>query len=280
MNGKDVSSLFSYYYRSFRGDRNFFISALNSASRIFLVLCLAFLSAGCSIQKHGDKTAATGTKNKMGVPDLLAPRPGQIRKLPDIELVLTPQIEQLIDYYRREQYTVQEGINNRRKYERMLNEVFRDEGVPPTLINLALIESRFEPEKESRAGAVGMWQFMSDTGRLYGLQVGWFEDQRKDPILSSIAAARHLYDLYLKYNDWYLAVAAYNRGTAGIDAAMKKSGAATFFELVRTGAICDESARFVYRFVALCFIMNDLERYGFASSRGRMASGASNRARY
>ena len=93
-----------------------------------------------------------------------------------------------------------------------LKKVFKDEGVPPELIYLGIVESAFKPNARSRAGALGMWQFMEGTAKKYGLTVDFWEDERLDPWLSSRASAKYLNFLYSTFGDWNIALASYNCG--------------------------------------------------------------------
>lgn len=97
-------------------------------------------------------------------------------------------------------------------------------GMPLELRMLPVIESALSPVARSRAGAVGLWQFMLSTGRSYGLEITSFIDQRQDPLLATQAACRFLKDLYDMYGDWTLALAAYNCGPGNVNKAMRRAG--------------------------------------------------------
>jgi hypothetical protein len=152
------------------------------------------------------------------------------------------------------------SIARKEKLYPVLAEIFDDQGVPHELLNLALIESGYDTHAESSAGAVGLWQFMKGTAEQYGLKVSFIEDQRRDPILSTIAAAKHLRDLYLKYKDWYIALAAYNAGTTTINRALKKSGAPNFWALLKHGGLSKQTQEFVPRFIAASLLSTEQEK--------------------
>jgi membrane-bound lytic murein transglycosylase D len=190
------------------------------------------------------------------------------RMLPKPEFGVTPEVQRELDYFlTRERSTVVEVLQRRQDQQQMLEKVFEGEGVPAELLNVAAIESRFDPKALSPAGARGMWQFMKSTAKVYGLKVSGKLDERTDPIRSSIAAARHLRDLFLNFNDWHLALAAYNAGLGRINKLVSRRGETDFWELVRAGELSSETARFVPRVIALTMIVNDPDRYGFASPK-------------
>ena len=163
---------------------------------------------------------------------------------------------------RRDASFVREGLARRNQNYVLLSRIFEDEGVPRDLLNLAMIESGFRKEARSSMGAIGMWQFMKQTGRNYGLVVSSKEDQRKDLILSTIAAARHLKDLFIDHGDWYLALAAYNAGPAAVARAVQRAGSDSFWQLARSGKLPRQTARFVPKLIAAVILARTADRYG------------------
>lgn len=105
-----------------------------------------------------------------------------------------------------------------------MKEIFDKYDVPEELIYLAIIESALNPNAVSKAGATGIWQFMYTTGKMYDLEVNTFIDDRRDPYKATDAAARHLHDLYKIFNDWGLAIAAYNCGPGNVRKAIARAG--------------------------------------------------------
>ena len=105
------------------------------------------------------------------------------------------------------------------------------EGLPVELRALPIIESALSPTAVSPVGAVGLWQFMPTTGKSYGLEINSLVDERRDPLRSTEAACRYLKDLYAIYNDWTLAIAAYNCGPGNVNKAIARSGGKTFWEI-------------------------------------------------
>ncbi len=140
-------------------------------------------------------------------------------------------------------------------YFPIFDQVFDYYGLPNELKYLSIIESALNPRAYSRARAVGIWQFMYGTGKIYGLTINSIVDERLDPFKSTHAAARFLKDLYKKYNDWTLAIAAYNCGPGNVSKAIRRSGGKTnywdlYFYLPR------ETRGYVPAFIAAAYVMN------------------------
>ncbi len=123
---------------------------------------------------------------------------------------------------KRDKFEIMLGM--RERFFPMIEDIFDYYGLPAELKYLAVIESALNPNAVSRMGATGLWQFMYSTGRAYGLTINSVVDERRDPIKSTHAAARYLKDLYGIYNDWALAIAAYNCGPGNVNKAIRRSG--------------------------------------------------------
>jgi len=134
--------------------------------------------------------------------------------------------------------------------------------LPDELKYLAIIESGLNPRAVSRARAVGLWQFMSATGKYYGLNNDWYVDDRMDPEKATDAACRYLKDLYRMFNDWELALAAYNTGPGNVRKAIRRSGyQKSFWEIYPN--LPRETRSYVPQFVAIIYTMNHLDQHNF-----------------
>ncbi|MBF0329719.1 MAG: transglycosylase SLT domain-containing protein [Nitrospirae bacterium] len=149
------------------------------------------------------------------------------------------------------------------KYIDIMKDVLKEKEMPEELVFLPIVESGFNPNAYSRARAVGPWQFISATGKRYGLVIDWWRDERKDPVKSTGAAASYLKDLYQMFGSWKLALAAYNAGEGRISKAMKRSGAEDYWGLLNTKQIKPETKEYVPRYIAATMIANTPENYGF-----------------
>lgn len=136
-------------------------------------------------------------------------------------------------------------------------------GVPTELVWLSMIESGHNPTIVSPAGAAGLWQFMPDAGRTYGLTVDRWVDERLDPERSTQAASRYLSDLYRRFGSWELAIASYNMGYGGLARSIRKFNSNDFWELVRYEAgVPWETTLYVPKIFALSIVMNNKKAFG------------------
>jgi membrane-bound lytic murein transglycosylase D len=149
------------------------------------------------------------------------------------------------------------------KYLRMMKNILREEGIPEDMAYLALVESGFNTRAYSRRRAAGPWQFISATGRRYGLKVDWWVDERRDPVKSTKAAARYLKDLYDMFGSWSLAMAAYNAGEGKVRRALSRTRSHDYWGLLSTRHIKRETKNYVPSFIAAKLIATNPEEYGF-----------------
>ncbi len=189
-----------------------------------------------------------------------------------------PRVAYYIDYFTgigRERFQV--WLERMPRYEAFVRQELTSRGLPGDLVYLALIESGFSTVAVSRSRAVGMWQFMSATGKGYGLTINAWVDERRDPIKATDAAARYLTDLTRQFGSHYLAAAAYNGGPGrvgrgllrisslqgGGDDATDPTSDDMFFELAETSSIHQETKDYVPKLIAAALVAKDPESYGF-----------------
>jgi membrane-bound lytic murein transglycosylase D len=182
----------------------------------------------------------------------------------DLPLTVNDYVLSYLNFFRtpRGRTIVETGLRRGGRYRAMIARILREEGLPQDLIYLAQAESAFQPLALSRAGARGIWQFMSYRGREYGLQRSWWVDERQDPEKATRAAARHLRDLYAMFGDWYLAMAAYNSGPAVVARAIERTGYADFWELYKRNVLPRETRNYVPIILALTLMSKDAAHYG------------------
>jgi membrane-bound lytic murein transglycosylase D len=182
----------------------------------------------------------------------------------DIPIVVNDQVEYFIEYFQtthRKAFTRWLGRSER--YIPMMKELLRENGLPEDLVYMALIESGFNPKAYSRRKASGPWQFIYRTGKRYGLKANWWIDERRDPEKSTIAAAKHLKDLYDQFSCWYLAAAGYNAGAGKISRAIRRYQTEDFWELTKHRYLKRETKNYVPKMIAAALIAKEPEKYGF-----------------
>lgn len=193
--------------------------------------------------------------------DLVQDRLSCIEK--EIPLTYNNTVKSFIDYFtvRNREYTKSVAALQS-KYFPMIERYLKEYGLPDELKYLSIVESGLNPKARSRAGAVGLWQFMPLTGRLdYGLSENWYYDEKMDMEKATIAACRYLSFLYKYFdNDWQMALAAYNSGPGNIRKAIRKSGyKRTFWEVYPY--LLRETRSYVPQFIAIAYSMNYMEEH-------------------
>ena len=146
-------------------------------------------------------------------------------------------------------------------YHPMFEEVLARYGVPEELKYLTIVESAMNPMATSRVGAAGLWQFMYTTGKHYDLEVNSIVDDRRDPYKSTVAAARYLSDLHDVFDDWILAIAAYNCGPGNINKAIARSGGKRdYWEIY--SFLPHETRGYIPAFIAATYVMTYYPEHG------------------
>jgi len=162
-------------------------------------------------------------------------------------------------YLYKKRTLVTKVIGRSYDYFPVFEQVLKDKSMPLELKNLAIVESALNTDARSWCGALGIWQFMPQTGRIYKLKIDSLVDERKDVQLSTQAATAFLNNLYNQYHDWYLAIAAYNCGSGNVNKAIKKvrrhRGRRADFWAIKP-YLPKETQGYVPAFIAACYMMN------------------------
>lgn len=187
-----------------------------------------------------------------------------------IELPYNQIVRSYIDrYVKRNRTLVEEMLGMSLYYMPIFEQALEKEGLPLELKYLPVIESALNPNAVSRAGAAGLWQFMVGTGKGLGLEVNSLVDERRDPYRSSEKAATYLKDLHSIYNDWSLAIAAYNCGPANVNKALKRAGGEgkDFWDIYNY--LPRETRGYVPAFIAANYVMTYFKRHNISPGLAR-----------
>lgn len=192
-------------------------------------------------------------------------QPNEGRRLQFSKAVMeNPRVHYFINYFsKRQKEPFAKALARSGKYFTMMAKVLREEGLPEDFVYIALVESYFSPHAFSRAGAVGLWQFVPATARKYGLKIDRWIDERRDPIKSTRAAAAYLKDLHRAFDRWYFATAAYNAGQGAMEKVMQSARPKNFAALIEKTKLSAETRNFLPKFVAAALIAANPEKYGF-----------------
>lgn len=182
----------------------------------------------------------------------------------DIPVVINEDVERWITYFTGPgRKYMQRWLERKSRYEPMISAELARQGLPQDLIYLSMIESGLNPYARSYAAAVGLWQFIASTGKMYDLRIDYWVDERQDPEKSTEAALRFLGELHGRFGHWYLAWAAYNTGPARVSRAIKKYGTENFWVLVEKDALHSQTDNYVPKLLAAAIIGKNPDRYGF-----------------
>ncbi|MFL6229775.1 MAG: transglycosylase SLT domain-containing protein [Pyrinomonadaceae bacterium] len=175
-------------------------------------------------------------------------------------------IQQYVNYYQgRGRMTMDTGLRRSGRYMSMARTIFRRVGVPEDIVWLGQVESTWKPNAYSWAAASGLWQFIPSTGARYGLrQTAWI-DERNSFEKATEASAHYLKWLHDRYNNWELAMAAYNTGEGNVDRAIQRAGTRDFWAIYPY--IAQETRNYVPNILATILIAKNPEKYGFRNIR-------------
>ncbi|WP_255084706.1 LysM peptidoglycan-binding domain-containing protein [Zhouia amylolytica] len=204
--------------------------------------------------------------------DTLKKRLEKLNQKTPFNVAYNPSLESVIKMFlKNRRGFVQRMINKSSFYFPMFEEELDRNDIPLEMKYLAVIESALNPKARSRVGATGLWQFMFQTGRMYGLEVNSYVDERRDPIQSTQAASKYLSKLYDIFGDWDLALAAYNSGPGNVSKAIRRSGGYENYWNLRP-FLPRETAGYVPAFLTMMYIFEYAEEHGFKTDpRGEVA---------
>jgi membrane-bound lytic murein transglycosylase D len=181
-------------------------------------------------------------------------RLAKIDALSPFDLVYNSHVKDFINLYLRKRVLVSRMLGLAQLYYPMFEEVLDRYNIPLELKHLAVIESALNPNARSRAGAQGLWQFMYPTGKMYGLNVTSYIDERCDPYKATVSAAEYLKSLYDMFGDWQMVLAAYNAGPGTISRAIRRSGGKKTYWEIRP-YLPKETQGYVPAFIAANYVM-------------------------
>ncbi len=215
-------------------------------------------------ERASAKEAANSTPNEDDADIRLASLWARIRTGFSTNKLDSPLIDQHIRWFANNTEYMERMIERAKLYLYYIVEEVEKRGMPMEIALLPAIESAYKPYAYSRARAMGLWQFIPSTGRLYGLKANWWYDGRRDVMASTKAALDYLQKLHNDFDgDWHLALAAYNAGEGRIGRAVeynRRKGLPTTFEHLRL--IKPETKHYVPKLMAMVFIVSDPAKYG------------------
>ena len=179
----------------------------------------------------------------------------------DVPLNYNEYVQSYIDTYlaSNQRDDISRVLGLAKYYFPIYEKTFRDAGIPEEIEYLSIVESQLNPYAVSRVGATGPWQFMTNTAKIYGLNMDAYVDERRDPIQSSYAAAAYLKDAYQEFGDWLLAIASYNCGKSNVIRAIEKAGANDFWSIRQYLPV--ETRGYVPAYIAVTYVMNYYKKH-------------------
>ena len=202
--------------------------------------------------------------------DTLKARLAEINSRTPFNVEYNPALESVIkNYLKNRRSTMGRLMALSDYYFPMFEQALDKYNIPLELKYLAIVESALRPTAESRVGATGLWQFMFSTGKMFGLNVNSYVDDRSDPLKATDAACKYLQALYKRLGDWDLALAAYNSGPGNVSKAIRRSGGRINYWNIRQH-LPRETAGYVPAFLATMYIFEYSKQHGFNSDGPRI----------
>lgn len=199
--------------------------------------------------------------------EVLKQRLAKLDEKTPFNIAYNPSLESVIkSFLVRKRGLMQRMLTASQFYFPMFEEALAKYDLPLEIKYLAIIESALNPRAKSRVGATGLWQFMYGTGKLYGLDVNSYVDERSDPIKSTEAACKYLSKLYAIFGDWDLVLAAYNSGPGNVNKAIRRSGGYTNYWNIRRN-LPRETAGYLPAFLAVMYIFEYAPEHGLAINK-------------
>lgn len=199
--------------------------------------------------------------------DTLKARLERLNQKTPFNISYNPSLESVIkSFLSRKRGLMEKMLTKSQFYFPLFEQELDNYNVPLEVKYLAIVESALDPKAKSRVGATGLWQFMYGTGKMYNLDVSSYVDERSDPINATIAAAKYLKKLHAIYDDWDLALAAYNSGPGNVNKAIRRSGGHKNFWNIRQH-LPRETAGYVPAFLATMYVFEYAEEHGLRSKK-------------
>ncbi len=203
--------------------------------------------------------------------DTLKARLKRLNEKTPFNIAYNPSLESVIkSFLSRKRGLMERMITKSQFYFPLFEQELDNYNVPLEVKYLAIVESALDPKAKSRVGATGLWQFMYGTGKMYKLDVSSYVDERSDPINSTTAAAKYLKKLYDIFNDWDLALAAYNSGPGNVNKAIRRSGGYKNYWNIRQN-LPRETAGYVPAFLATMYLFEYAEEHGLKAKKADRA---------
>ncbi|MBL7810127.1 MAG: transglycosylase SLT domain-containing protein [Saprospiraceae bacterium] len=247
---------------------------LNKSVPYWLALALIVLTNVIVVAQKEEVPQLSDLEDPVDTTDILVAKGGNSITITDeilrerlgslsscLELRATAVVKGYIKTYVQAQTEKSKNMLGKRlTYFPLYEAKMREYGVPDDLKFLSVVESALNPKAVSRVGATGLWQFMPSTGGEYGLKTNSAVEDRSNPVKSTDAAARHLRDLYKQFDDWALALAAYNSGAGRVNSAIRRAGSRNFWSIQRF--LPAETRNYVPAFIAATYICNYFNLHG------------------